>query len=63
MTTERLSLSRWRSPAGLLATAVLLGLYARGGPAWMFGFVAMVPWLLVLERASTLRGALLGGAA
>ncbi|NDK39073.1 apolipoprotein N-acyltransferase [Pseudoxanthomonas gei] len=58
-----MSLSRWRSFAGLLATAVLLGLYARGGLAWVLGFVALVPWLLLLERASTLRGALLGGAA
>lgn len=54
MTPERLSPSRWRSLAGILATALLLGLYARGGPAWALGFVALVPWLLVLntERAT-----------
>ncbi|MGJ7901192.1 apolipoprotein N-acyltransferase [Lysobacter sp. 1R34A] len=45
-----MSSSRWRSLAGILATAVLLGLYARGGPAWGLGFVALVPWLLVLDR-------------
>ncbi|ALN62767.1 apolipoprotein N-acyltransferase [Lysobacter antibioticus] len=56
MIQERLSLSRWRSLAGILATAVLLGLYARGGPAWGLGFVALVPWLLVLDSdRSTLR--------
>ena len=60
MTQERLS--RWRQLAGLLATAVLLGLYARGGLAWMLGFVALVPWLLCLDANRTLRSALLGGA-
>ncbi|MGO1000126.1 apolipoprotein N-acyltransferase [Lysobacter sp. CA196] len=51
-----MSPSRWRSLAGILATAVLLGLYARGGPAWGLGFVALVPWLLVLNHdRSTLR--------
>ncbi|KRC38076.1 MULTISPECIES: apolipoprotein N-acyltransferase [unclassified Lysobacter] len=54
MTKERLSPSRWRSIAGILATAVLLGLYARGGPAWGLGFVALVPWLLVLATDRTM---------
>lgn len=49
MIQERLSPSRWHSLAGLLATAVLLGLYARGGLAWGLGFVALVPWLLTLN--------------
>lgn len=62
MTQERLSPSRWRSLAGLLATALLLGLYARGGPAWVLGFVALVPWLLVLDHARTTRGALASAA-
>lgn len=53
MTKERLSPSRWRSLAGILATALLLGLYARGGPAWGLGFVALVPWLLVLDADRT----------
>ncbi len=61
MTTERLPLSRWRRLAGLLATALLLGLYARGGFGWMLGFVALVPWLLVLDHGRTARGALAGG--
>ena len=62
MTKERLSPSRWRHAAGLLATAFALGLYAYGGPAWGLGFVALVPWLWALDRQTTLRGALLSGA-
>ncbi|MEH6421220.1 apolipoprotein N-acyltransferase [Pseudomonas sp. CGJS7] len=50
MTQQRLSLSRWRGIAGILATAVLLGLYARGGSAWGLGFIALVPWLATLDR-------------
>jgi apolipoprotein N-acyltransferase len=46
--------------AGALASALLLGLYARGGAAWPLGFVALVPWLLALD-ASRARAAL-GGA-
>lgn len=61
MTTDRLPLSRWRALAGILATALLLGLYSRGGHAWVLGFVALVPWLLVLNAGRTLSGALLGG--
>jgi len=61
MTTERLPLSRWRRLAGLLATALLLGLYARGGMAWALGFVALVPWLLVLDAGRSARGALAAG--
>lgn len=53
MIQERLSRFRWRSLAGILATAALLGLYARGGPAWGLGFVALVPWLRVLEGERT----------
>lgn len=62
MTKERLSPSRWRSLAGILATAALLGLYARGGPAWGLGFVALVPWLLVLNTDRTTRGVLANAA-
>ena len=35
---------------GVLASAALLALYARGGWAWPFGFVALVPWLWTLDR-------------
>ena len=62
MTKEGLSPSRWRQLAGLLATACALGLYAYGGPAWALGFVALVPWLWVLDTHTTLRGALISGA-
>lgn len=62
MIQERLSPSRWRSLAGILATAALLGLYARGGPAWGLGFVALVPWLLVLDNDRSMLRALANGA-
>ncbi|WP_257385192.1 apolipoprotein N-acyltransferase [Tahibacter caeni] len=47
--------------AGVVASAVLLGFYARGGHAWVLGFVALVPWLLAANGARTIAGALLGG--
>lgn len=62
MTTERLSLRRGRSLVGILVSALLFGLYARGGMAWPLGFVALVPWLLVLDRGRTWRSALWSGA-
>ena len=40
---------------------MLLGLYARGGHAWGLGFVALVPWLIVLDATHSVRGAVLGG--
>jgi apolipoprotein N-acyltransferase len=53
---------RWRSFAGIVASAVLFGLYARGGVAWGLGFVALVPWLLTLQRDATMLRALVSGA-
>ena len=44
-----------------MATAVLFGLYARGGVAYLLGFVALVPWLLVLNATETAPRALLSG--
>jgi apolipoprotein N-acyltransferase len=55
---DRLPLSRWRLAAGALATALLIGLYARGGAAWMLGAVMLVPWLLALGATRTLTGTL-----
>ncbi len=49
-----------RMLAGVLASAALWGLYARGGSAWPLGFVAMVPWLCALDARRTLAGAVLG---
>lgn len=43
---------------GILGSAVLLGLYARGGHAWVLGFVALVPWLLALNATRSLGGTL-----
>ena len=37
---------------------MLIALYARGGSAWVLGFVALVPWLRSLDAAPRLRGAL-----
>jgi apolipoprotein N-acyltransferase len=54
------------SPAtllGLLAGALLLAVYARGGSGWMLGFVALVPWLWVLDRSRSLAGTLAAGLA
>lgn len=51
----------WRVLAGVAASASLLALYARGGYAWVLGFVLLVPWLLALNTANTSIGALLSG--
>lgn len=51
----------WRVLVGILASASLLGLYARGGYAWVLGFVVLVPWLLASNRVTTFAAALLGG--
>ncbi|QDH71894.1 apolipoprotein N-acyltransferase [Marilutibacter alkalisoli] len=52
---------RWSRLAGIVASAALLGLYARGGHAWLLGFVVLLPWLLALNRERTQAGALLSG--
>ncbi len=48
---------------GLLAGTLLLAGYARGGHCWVLGFVALVPWLWVLDRTHSLAGTLLAGLA
>nr|WP_295077685.1 hypothetical protein [uncultured Roseateles sp.] len=52
----RLRESRW---LGILVSALLCGLYARGGTAWLLGFVALLPWLRTLDAARSLAGSLL----
>ena len=47
----------------MLASGLLLGLYARGGNAYLFGFIALVPWLLALDARDSLARALAGGIA
>ena len=47
-----------RQIVGIAGSALLLGLYARGGYAWPFGFVALVPWLVALNAVRTLKLAL-----
>lgn len=49
--------------AGVLASALLLGWYARGGNAYLLGFVALVPWLLALDACNTFARALVCGIA
>ncbi len=47
--------------AAVALSALLLGVYARGGLAWPLGFVAMLPWLWALQRMQSVRSALLLG--
>ncbi len=44
--------------AGILASAVLSALYARGGPGWLLGFVMLVPWLATLNARRSLAATL-----
>jgi apolipoprotein N-acyltransferase len=61
LSAQRAGVPRWRNLAGIVASAILLGLYARGGVAWPLGFVALVPWLLALSAVRSSVGALLSG--
>jgi len=56
--THRPAASLWLRLAGIVASAVLLGLYARGGVAWVLGFVALLPWLLALNAEHSAGAAL-----
>ena len=49
--------------AGILGSAILAGLYVRGGIGWVIGFVILVPWLRVLDAKRTLGGILLSSCA
>ncbi|MFL6692862.1 MAG: apolipoprotein N-acyltransferase [Ramlibacter sp.] len=42
-----------------MASAVLCFAYARGGPGWVLGFIALVPWLHALDNERTIPGVLL----
>jgi apolipoprotein N-acyltransferase len=55
-----LAAPRARRWTGVLASAALCGLYARGGAAWVLGFVALVPWLRSLDAETGLARTLLG---
>lgn len=39
--------------AGVLASAAMAALYARGGAAWPLGFVFLVPWLRTLDGGAS----------
>ncbi|MEO5961913.1 MAG: apolipoprotein N-acyltransferase [Thermomonas sp.] len=51
----------WHAWAGLIASAVLAGVYARGGHAWLLGLVMLVPWMLALESRNTVAASLRSG--
>jgi apolipoprotein N-acyltransferase len=53
--------SRWYRLAGIIGTAVLIGVYALGQYAWVLGFVVLVPWLLALDAERRPAGVLLSG--
>lgn len=55
------SRSGWHALAGIIGSALLLGLYARGGIASVLGFVALVPWLLTLDARGSVWSTLLRG--
>jgi apolipoprotein N-acyltransferase len=61
MSAEVFSRPGVRLLAGVVASAILAGLCARGGVAWVLGFVALVPWLRTLDATRTVAGALLSG--
>ncbi|HLL13215.1 MAG TPA: apolipoprotein N-acyltransferase [Rubrivivax sp.] len=52
-----------RLGAGILFSALLAFVYARGGAAWMLGFVVLVPWLRTLDASRSVVGALLAAVA
>ena len=50
---------RLRDASAIAASALLAFLYARGGAAWVLGFVAFMPWLRALDGAGSLKRTLL----
>jgi len=50
---SRFSSTGWRPLAGIVLSAALFGLYSRGGYAYLLGFLALVPWLLVLNTITS----------
>lgn len=46
---------------GILGSAVLFGLFAYGGSGWIFGFVALLPWLRSLQTIPSLGKTLISG--
>lgn len=57
----RFSHPGWRALAGIVATALLFGLYALGGIGHLLGFVLLVPWLLALDAGRSGARAVLSG--
>lgn len=44
---------------GIAASAALSGLFLHSGFGWFLGFIAFVPWLLVIDKEQTLAGTIL----
>jgi apolipoprotein N-acyltransferase len=61
LSTFRWSRSGWLGWTGIVASALLFGLYARGGNAYVVGFFALVPWLLALDASRSASAALRSG--
>lgn len=59
MSTEQRAGARWPGLAAIVATALLLAACAQWADAGALGFVALVPWLLALDRLHGLRAVLL----
>src|SRR5262249_28334871 len=60
---SRRARTRLAAAGGIVASAVLIGLYARIEWPWtVLGWVALVPWLVVLDRARSAREAAVAGA-
>lgn len=55
------SMTRWHAIAGIATSALLLGLYARGGLAWPLGLVLLLPWLWTLDHTRSVLGSLFSG--
>jgi apolipoprotein N-acyltransferase len=52
-------MKRWSPVAGAIASGLLLGLFARAEAMFLaLGFVALVPWLLALDRMRSAAGAI-----
>ena len=51
--------SNWSMLTGVLVSAVLAFFYARGGSAYLLGFVMLVPWLRALDLRRSLASTLL----
>ncbi|MBK8286055.1 MAG: apolipoprotein N-acyltransferase [Ahniella sp.] len=57
---SRFAMIAWQM-SGIAASALLLALFVANDHTWFLGFVALVPWLLALDRVQSWRGTMLSG--